>query len=175
MNRVDCESCDHQLHLCNATRLFQPPAESPPKPDAAASSPPKTGESLRQATACNFPLNSDNYGSTQAKNSEATSDPGTAKKEARDHQLRPKCNTARCTTHGRWRYVLGSPLTITHTDHHQALRALQNPALFTSEHYKQAALAVAIGIAIRLAIAIPVRMFPLVGNIGSDVVTDRWH
>jgi hypothetical protein len=52
---------------------------------------------------------------------------------------------------------------------------LQNPALFTSEHYKQAALAVAIGIAIRLAIAIPVRMFPLVGNIGSDVVTDRWH
>ncbi len=49
-----------------------------------------------------------------------------------------------------------------HTDHNQALRALQNPALFTSEHYKQAALAVAIGIAIRLAIAIPVRAFLLV-------------
>ncbi|KAG0647363.1 hypothetical protein D0Z07_7120 [Hyphodiscus hymeniophilus] len=37
-----------------------------------------------------------------------------------------------------------------------ALRALQNPALFTSEHYKQAALAVAAGIAIRLAISIPI-------------------
>ena len=55
------------------------------------------------------------------------------------------------------------PLASTHTDHSQALRALQNPALFTSEHYKQAALAVAIGIAIRLAIAIPVRAFVLVG------------
>lgn len=38
-----------------------------------------------------------------------------------------------------------------------ALRALQNPALFTSEHYKQAAIAVAVGIAIRLAISVPVR------------------
>ncbi|TKA54072.1 hypothetical protein B0A49_09668 [Cryomyces minteri] len=37
-----------------------------------------------------------------------------------------------------------------------ALRALQNPGLFTSEHYQQAALAVAAGIAIRLIIAIPV-------------------
>lgn len=37
-----------------------------------------------------------------------------------------------------------------------ALRALQNPALFTSEHYKQAAIAVAAGIAIRLAISVPV-------------------
>lgn len=37
-----------------------------------------------------------------------------------------------------------------------ALRALQNPALFTSEHYKQAAIAVAVGIAIRLAISVPV-------------------
>jgi len=37
-----------------------------------------------------------------------------------------------------------------------ALRALQNPALFTSEHYKQAAIAVAIGIGIRLAISIPI-------------------
>jgi hypothetical protein len=37
-----------------------------------------------------------------------------------------------------------------------ALRALQNPALFTSEHYKQAAIAVAAGIAIRVAISVPV-------------------
>ncbi|TVY55883.1 hypothetical protein LCER1_G001946 [Lachnellula cervina] len=36
-----------------------------------------------------------------------------------------------------------------------ALRALQNPKLFTSEHYKQAAIAVAAGIAIRLLISIP--------------------
>jgi hypothetical protein len=43
------------------------------------------------------------------------------------------------------------------TDDVAALRALQNPALFTSEHYKQAAIAVAAGIAIRLAISIPVR------------------
>lgn len=38
-----------------------------------------------------------------------------------------------------------------------AYRALQNPALFTSDHYRQAALAVAAGIAIRLLVAIPVR------------------
>ena len=37
-----------------------------------------------------------------------------------------------------------------------ANRALQNPALFTSEHYKPAALAVAAGIAIRILLAIPV-------------------
>lgn len=37
-----------------------------------------------------------------------------------------------------------------------ALRALQNPALFTSKHYKQAAIAVGVGIAIRLAIAVPI-------------------
>lgn len=43
-------------------------------------------------------------------------------------------------------------------DHtHTALRALQNPKLFTSDHYKQAAIAVAAGILIRLAIAVPVR------------------
>ena len=41
-------------------------------------------------------------------------------------------------------------------DHGAAHRALQNPGLFTSEHYKQAALAVLAGIAIRLIIAIPV-------------------
>lgn len=38
-----------------------------------------------------------------------------------------------------------------------ANRALQNPALFTNRHYKQAALAVAAGIVIRLLISIPVR------------------
>jgi hypothetical protein len=38
-----------------------------------------------------------------------------------------------------------------------AHRALQNPGIFTSEHYRQAAYAVAAGIAIRLIIAIPVR------------------
>lgn len=43
-------------------------------------------------------------------------------------------------------------------DCNTALRALQNPALFTSEHYKQAAIAVVAGIAIRVAIAIPVRL-----------------
>ncbi|TGO31779.1 hypothetical protein BHYA_0411g00040 [Botrytis hyacinthi] len=37
-----------------------------------------------------------------------------------------------------------------------ALRALRNPQLFTSEHYKQAALAVLAGVVIRLAIEIPI-------------------
>ncbi|EHA50064.1 hypothetical protein MCOR27_004014 [Pyricularia oryzae] len=37
-----------------------------------------------------------------------------------------------------------------------AHRALQNPAIFTSEHYRQALYAVGAGIAIRLAIAIPI-------------------
>lgn len=37
-----------------------------------------------------------------------------------------------------------------------ALRALKNPSLFTSEHYKQAALAVLAGIVIRILVAIPV-------------------
>ncbi|CAL3971678.1 unnamed protein product [Diplocarpon coronariae] len=37
-----------------------------------------------------------------------------------------------------------------------ALRALQNPGLFTSEHYKQAAIAVAAGIAIRILIGVPI-------------------
>jgi hypothetical protein len=42
-----------------------------------------------------------------------------------------------------------------------ALRALQNPALFTSEHYKQAAYAVAAGIAIKILVSIPVCCVPL--------------
>lgn len=48
--------------------------------------------------------------------------------------------------------VRGAQLTLV-----GANRALQNPRLFSSEHYKQAALAVAAGIAIRLLVAIPVR------------------
>ncbi|KAJ9648998.1 hypothetical protein H2201_002080 [Coniosporium apollinis] len=36
-----------------------------------------------------------------------------------------------------------------------AHRALQNPRLFTSDHYKQAAIAVAVGIAIRVLIVVP--------------------
>lgn len=35
-------------------------------------------------------------------------------------------------------------------------RALQNPGLFTSDHYRQAALAVAAGVAIRILVSIPV-------------------
>jgi hypothetical protein len=38
-----------------------------------------------------------------------------------------------------------------------AHRAMQNPRLFTSTHYRQAALAVAAGLAISLLIKIPVR------------------
>jgi hypothetical protein len=37
-----------------------------------------------------------------------------------------------------------------------AQRALQNPDMFTSEHYKQAAAAVVAGLAIRLIVSIPV-------------------
>jgi hypothetical protein len=50
----------------------------------------------------------------------------------------------------------GCTLILALADRHEALRALQNPALFTSKHYKQAAIAVGVGIAIRLAISIPV-------------------
>ncbi|OAA81901.1 hypothetical protein LEL_01446 [Akanthomyces lecanii RCEF 1005] len=39
-----------------------------------------------------------------------------------------------------------------------AHRALQNPAMFTNDHYKQAAYAVAIGIAIRLVVSIPIAL-----------------
>jgi hypothetical protein len=41
-------------------------------------------------------------------------------------------------------------------NHMLAHRALQNPALFTSDHYRQVGLAVLAGLAIRLIIAIPV-------------------
>lgn len=40
-----------------------------------------------------------------------------------------------------------------------AHRALQNPELFRSEHYRQAALAVLAGIVIRAIVAIPVSTF----------------
>jgi hypothetical protein len=38
---------------------------------------------------------------------------------------------------------------------------MQNPGIFTNEHYKQAAYAVLAGIAIRLTIAIPVGGLPV--------------
>jgi hypothetical protein len=43
-------------------------------------------------------------------------------------------------------------------------RAVQNPGLFTSDHYRQAALAVVAGVAIRILVAVPVcqhRVVPL--------------
>jgi hypothetical protein len=72
--------------------------------------------------------------------------------------------------------TLPAPLVVVSINSNQALRALQNPALFTSEHYKQAALAVAIGIAIRIAISVPVRM-PRHSrwNIVADVEPDCWN
>ena len=60
-------------------------------------------------------------------------------------------------THGKMSHfepnaiLRGAQLTVV-----GALRALKNPGLFTSEHYKQAALAVLAGIAIRVLVAIPV-------------------
>jgi hypothetical protein len=39
----------------------------------------------------------------------------------------------------------------------QAHRALQNPDIFTNDHYWQAASAVLVGIAIRLLVSLPVR------------------
>lgn len=39
-----------------------------------------------------------------------------------------------------------------------AHRALQNPALFTTDHYRQAAIAVVAGLAIRLIVTIPVSL-----------------
>ena len=60
-------------------------------------------------------------------------------------------------THGKMSHfepnaiLRGAQLTVV-----GALRALKNPGLFTSEHYKQAALAVLAGIVIRVLVAIPV-------------------
>lgn len=56
-----------------------------------------------------------------------------------------------------------------------ALRALQNPGLFTSQHYKQAAIAVAAGVGIRVLIAIPVigiRVLLSFINLFADVSWD---
>ncbi|OCK79196.1 hypothetical protein K432DRAFT_394126 [Lepidopterella palustris CBS 459.81] len=58
-----------------------------------------------------------------------------------------------------------------------AHRALQNPGLFTSNHYRQAALAVAAGIAIRLIISIPivgVRVLMWFLSIFIDMDAARW-
>jgi hypothetical protein len=49
-----------------------------------------------------------------------------------------------------------SPPRLGTDDQALAHRALQNPEIFTSQHYRQAAIAVGAGIAIRLAIAVPV-------------------
>ncbi|KAI3319041.1 formamidase [Xylariaceae sp. AK1471] len=51
-----------------------------------------------------------------------------------------------------------------------AHRALQNPAIFTNDHYKQAALAVGAGLVIRLAIAIPIIGIKVLLHISSYVV-----
>ncbi|RQM08341.1 hypothetical protein DH86_00003814, partial [Scytalidium sp. 3C] len=51
-----------------------------------------------------------------------------------------------------------------------ALRALQNPALFTSEHYKQAILAVAAGIAIRFIIGIKFLLWILSSILDPDAI-----
>jgi hypothetical protein len=72
---------------------------------------------------------------------------------------------------------LDGSLVNLHTDDISALRALQNPNLFTSEHYKQAAIAVAAGIAIRLLISIPVSIVVPTDLVGADVYLcpDYWH
>ncbi|KAF7190794.1 hypothetical protein HII31_07953 [Pseudocercospora fuligena] len=58
-----------------------------------------------------------------------------------------------------------------------ANRALQNPKLFTSDHYKQAALAIVAGIAIRLLVAIPtLGIRVLIGFLGlfTDLQGSTW-
>ncbi|KMU86919.1 transmembrane protein UsgS [Coccidioides immitis H538.4] len=55
-----------------------------------------------------------------------------------------------------------------------AHRALQNPELFTSEHYRQAALAVVAGIAIRLIVSIPVKEPRLPYYKGEVFNTNCW-
>ena len=58
-----------------------------------------------------------------------------------------------------------------------AHRALQNPALFTSEHYRQAALAVAAGLAIRILVAIPtigLRVLLRVAGLFTDLEHSAW-
>ncbi|KAJ9627112.1 hypothetical protein H2203_003573 [Taxawa tesnikishii (nom. ined.)] len=58
-----------------------------------------------------------------------------------------------------------------------ALRALQNPDLFTSDHYRQAALAVAAGIAIRVVLAIPttgIRVLLWFLGLFTDLQSSGW-
>nr|OQO17667.1 hypothetical protein B0A51_15604 [Rachicladosporium sp. CCFEE 5018] len=58
-----------------------------------------------------------------------------------------------------------------------ALRALQNPSIFTNEHYKQAALAVLAGIVIRLVVAIPtvgIRLFLRFIGLFTDLEHSQW-
>ncbi|KAI0404054.1 formamidase [Xylaria palmicola] len=58
-----------------------------------------------------------------------------------------------------------------------AHRALQNPVIFTNAHYKQAAIAVGAGIAIRLAIAVPiigVKVFLRMASYVSDLDRASW-
>lgn len=67
--------------------------------------------------------------------------------------------------------IRGTQLTLVGT-----ARALQNPALFTSEHYRQAGIAILGGIAIRLLVAIPVSLAgPSWLFQASDVHLDYWH
>lgn len=68
--------------------------------------------------------------------------------------------------------VRGGQLTIV-----GANRALQNPGLFTSQHYKQAALAVVAGIAIRILVAIPtigVRILIRFIGLFADLQSSSW-
>ncbi|EME41962.1 hypothetical protein DOTSEDRAFT_89487 [Dothistroma septosporum NZE10] len=68
--------------------------------------------------------------------------------------------------------VRGAQLTLV-----GANRAIQNPKLFSSEHYKQAALAVAAGIAIRLLVAIPtlgIRVLIRFLGLFTDLSASTW-
>lgn len=56
----------------------------------------------------------------------------------------------------------------------KAIRALRNPDLFTSDHYKQAAIAVALGIIIRLAIEIPVWPLTCLQTLGTLLIACRF-
>ncbi|KAF2147526.1 uncharacterized protein K452DRAFT_348205 [Aplosporella prunicola CBS 121167] len=68
--------------------------------------------------------------------------------------------------------VRGAQLTLV-----GANRALQNPGLFTSKHYRQAALAVVAGLAIRLIISIPtiaVRIIIMIASAFMDMEGVTW-
>ncbi|KAG8629358.1 hypothetical protein KVT40_003223 [Elsinoe batatas] len=68
--------------------------------------------------------------------------------------------------------VRGAQLTVV-----GAYRALQNPRLFTTDHYRQAALAVAAGIAIRLIVSIPtvgVRVLLWLLSLFMDLKSAAW-